>query len=166
MFTVGPLIGLTASTVVGFDIYNAPGTAATSPGIGYLANSNTLFTLDLSTGVTTSINTIGLGLTIVDIAVVPEPGSLALCGLASVAFAAYRQRSARKAWGVMRTGRRRRMCRQCSTASDRDYEGALKMRVLHRREVGDGGLRALARNEPGTVAGFLKQAPLTNSISG
>jgi hypothetical protein len=84
--------------VVGFDIFNVPGTAATSQGDAYLATGNTLYTLNLVTGVATPVGAIGSGLTILDIAVVsavPEPGTMALCGIAVAGFVGYRRRSAR-----------------------------------------------------------------------
>ena len=88
--TVAALTGVTGSTVVGFDIFNAPGTAATSPGNAFVATSTTLFSLDLNTAVATPNGTIGSGLTIVDIAaVVPEPGSVTLLGLAVVGLAGF-----------------------------------------------------------------------------
>jgi len=82
---VAALTGITGSSVVGFDIVNAPGTAATSQGAAYLADSNTFYLFNLNTGAATSVGTIGSGLTITDIAVVavPEPGTLLLGGLAA-----------------------------------------------------------------------------------
>jgi hypothetical protein len=97
---VAALTGVTASSVIGFDIFNAPGTAATSQGDAYLATGSTLYTLNLVTGVATPVGTIGSGLTIVDMAVmtvVPEPSTFALCGLAAAGFAGYRRRNALKA---------------------------------------------------------------------
>ena len=86
---VSTLNGVTGSTIVGFDIFNAPGTAAASAGTAYVATSTTLSTLNLATGVATSNGTIGSSLTIVDIAGVPEPGSVILCGLAVAGFAGF-----------------------------------------------------------------------------
>lgn len=82
---VAALTGITGSSVVGFDIVNAPGTAAASQGAAYLADSNTFYLFNLNTGAATSVGTIGSGLTIADIAVVavPEPGTLVLGGLAA-----------------------------------------------------------------------------------
>ena len=91
--SVAPLSGVTGSAVVGFDIFNAPGTAAGSAGTAFVATSSALSTLNLSTGAATSNGIIGSGLTIVDIAAVPEPGSVVLCGLAAVFFASRRRRS-------------------------------------------------------------------------
>ena len=87
--SVSALTGVTGSTIVGFDIFNAPGTAAASAGTAYVATSTTLSTLNLATGVATSNGTIGSSLTIVDIAGVPEPGSVILCGLAVAGFAGF-----------------------------------------------------------------------------
>ena len=92
--SVATLTGVTGSTVVGFDIFNAPGTAASSSGTAFVATSTNLSTLNLGTGAATSNGTIGSGLTVVDIAVVPEPGSVALCGLGAVLFAGRRRRIA------------------------------------------------------------------------
>ena len=88
--SVAALTGVVGSTIVGFDIFNAAGTAAASAGTAFVATSTTLSSLNLSTGAAASLGTIGSGLTIVDIAtVVPEPASLTLCGLAVVAFAGF-----------------------------------------------------------------------------
>ena len=88
--SVAALTGVVGSTIVGFDIFNAAGTAAASAGTAFVATSTTLSSLNLATGAAASLGTIGSGLTIVDIAtVVPEPASLTLCGLAVVAFAGF-----------------------------------------------------------------------------
>lgn len=91
--SVATLTGVTGPTIVGFDVFNAPGTAASSPGTAFVATSTALSTLNLSTGAATSNGIIGTGLTIVDIAAVPEPGSVALCGLAAVFLAGRRRRA-------------------------------------------------------------------------
>ena len=91
--TVAALSGVTGSSIVGFDIFNAPGTAAGSPGTAFIATGNTLFSLNLGTGAATSLGTIGGGFTIVDIAAVPEPSSLAFASLAIAGvIAGYRRR--------------------------------------------------------------------------
>ena len=92
--SVATLTGVTGSAIVGFDIFSAPGTAASSPGTAFVATSTNLSTLNLTTGAATPNGVIGSGLTIVDIATVPEPGSIALCGLAAVVFAGRRRRTA------------------------------------------------------------------------
>lgn len=78
---VAALAGVTGSTIVGFEIFNAPGTAAGSQGTAFVATANGLFSLDLTSGAAASLGTIGTGLTIVDIAAVPEPSSLAFASL-------------------------------------------------------------------------------------
>ena len=85
--TAATLTGVTGSSIVGFDIFNAPGTAAGSAGTAFVATSTALSTLNLATGAATPNGTIGTGLTIVDIAAVPEPGSVLLSGLAAAGFA-------------------------------------------------------------------------------
>ena len=80
--TVASLSGVNGSTIVGFDIFNAPGTAASSPGSAFLATDSQLFSLDLSTGTATNLGTIGNGFTILDIAAVPEPTTWTLTSLA------------------------------------------------------------------------------------
>ena len=94
--TVAVLVGAVGSTIVGFDIFNAPGTAAASAGTAFVATSTTLSSLNLANGTVTPIGIIGTGLTIVDIATVPEPASMTLCGLAVVTFAGF-SRKRRKA---------------------------------------------------------------------
>ena len=99
---IAALTGVTGSQIVGFDIANASGTAASSPGNAFLATNSALFSLNLSTGAATFLDTIGTGLTIVDISsvsAVPEPGSLALCSLlvAGFAFQVRNRRAAKKA---------------------------------------------------------------------
>lgn len=89
--SVGALAGVIGSTIVGFDIFNASGTAAASAGTAYVATSTTLSTLNLVTGAATLTGTIGSSLVIVDIAVVPEPGSVILCGLAVAGIAGFRR---------------------------------------------------------------------------
>jgi hypothetical protein len=92
--TVATLTGVTGSSVVGFDIFNAPGTAATSAGSAFLATSTGGFlSLDLGTAAASNIGTIGGTYTaIVDTAIVPEPSAIALGGLAAAGFAARRNR--------------------------------------------------------------------------
>ncbi len=69
-------------TIVGLDIFNGPGSAASSPGVAYVTNSVGGFrTLNLSTGATTSVGTIGGTYTSIRAIAVPEPGSLALAGM-------------------------------------------------------------------------------------
>ncbi|MFO0807362.1 MAG: DUF4394 domain-containing protein [Gemmataceae bacterium] len=94
--TVGALTGVSAASIVGFDIANVAGTAGTSQGNAYLATGTSLLSLNLTTGAATSIGTIGSGLTILDIAVVPEPGTLALCGVAAASFVGYVRRRRRE----------------------------------------------------------------------
>lgn len=97
-------LGVNASTIVGFDIFNAPGTAATSPGTAFIATSSTLFSLNLTNGVTASLGTIGTGLTIVDIAAVPEPSSLAFASLVIAGLVVgYRRRKNR--FGAVETNK-------------------------------------------------------------
>jgi trimeric autotransporter adhesin len=95
--TVATLSGVTGPTIVGFDIANAPGTAATSPGTAFLATSSALFSLDLTNGSTSSLGNIGAGLTILDIAAVPEPSSLAFASIAIVGLVAGYRRKKRNA---------------------------------------------------------------------
>ena len=106
------LSGVAASSVVGFDIFNAPGTAATSQGDAYLATASTLFTLDLSTGVATPVGAIGTGLTIVDIAVVPvpEPVPVYTCVPTCCEYAAARS-------SVMTVSKLRAWSRSCCDAT-------------------------------------------------
>jgi hypothetical protein len=80
IFSIAVLTGITASNVTGFDISGPTG-------IAYLSNNAGLFTLDVATGVATSIGNIGSGaLGIVDItaAPIPEPGSLVLLGVGAL----------------------------------------------------------------------------------
>ena len=84
---------MVGSTIVGFDIFNAPRTAAGSPGTAFIATSTSLFSLNLGTGAATSLGNFGGGFTIVDIAAVPEPSSLAFASLAIAGvIAGYRRR--------------------------------------------------------------------------
>ena len=91
----GALVGVAgANTVVGFDIFNVPGTAAASPGSAFLATTTGGFlTLNLATAATANVGTIGgTYTTIVDTAIVPEPSVFALVGIAAAGFAARRNR--------------------------------------------------------------------------
>ena len=86
--TVATLSGVIGSNVVGLDIFNAPGTAVGTPGTAFMATIFALSTLNLTSGVSSTVGLIGSGgLGIADIAVVPEPASLTFCGIALVAFA-------------------------------------------------------------------------------
>lgn len=93
--TVGGLTGVTGSTLVGFEILNLSGTAASSPGNAFLATSGSLFSLNLATGAATSLGSFAIGTNILDITAVPEPGSIALCGIA-LAGLAFRARKRQK----------------------------------------------------------------------
>ena len=84
---VAGLTGVVGSSVVGFEIESPPGTAAASPGNAFLATNSALFSLNLSTGAATSLGNFFTGTTVLDITAVPEPGSIALCGLAMTGMA-------------------------------------------------------------------------------
>ena len=99
--TVATLTGVAGSAIVGFDIFSAPGTAASSPGLAFVATgtagTGTLFSLNLTTAAATSLGTIGGTYTsVVDVATVPEPTSLAMLAFAVAGFATRRFRSGRK----------------------------------------------------------------------
>lgn len=82
LFGIGPLTGVAGSAVTGFDI------SGTS-GIAYLSTSAGLLTLTIANATAIGVGNIGSGtLGILDIsaAPVPEPGSLALCGLGAAAY--------------------------------------------------------------------------------
>jgi hypothetical protein len=95
LFTVGPL-GFNTSDLVGFDISGSTGIAyasLTAPG----GNFSQLFTINLSTGAATLVGSIGggvplQGLTVLPTAV-PEPGtlSLGLLGIGLIAYAGRRR---------------------------------------------------------------------------
>ncbi len=96
---VANLTGVTGSSVVGFDIFNAPGTAATSPGSAFLASGTggtgtvTILSLNLTTAAASNLGTLGGTYTnVVDIATVPEPSCAILFGLAAAGLASRRRR--------------------------------------------------------------------------
>lgn len=93
LFNVATLSGVTGSDVVGFDIYNVPGTGASSPGTAYLSTGSTFYTFDLNTGVATAVGNY-TGILLVDFAVVPEPGTMTMAcvGLAGAFVQARRRR--------------------------------------------------------------------------
>lgn len=92
--SVGTLTGVTGSTVVGFDIFTATGTAASTPGSAFLATgAGGFLSLNLSTAAASSIGTIGGTYTsVLDVALVPEPGCAALLSLTVTGLAARRNR--------------------------------------------------------------------------
>jgi hypothetical protein len=81
---VALLTGATASQITGFDIAGTTGTA-------FLTNGGTLFSLNLNTGAATSLGNLPAGTTLLDITAVPEPSTLALCGLTAAGLAGYRR---------------------------------------------------------------------------
>jgi len=90
MTTVGP-VSILNTNRVGFDISGMTG-------IGYVsvapAASSFLHTIDLKTGATTLIGEIGSGITVMNLSVapVPEPGTMALAGVALAGAIAYARR--------------------------------------------------------------------------
>ena len=90
---VATLSGITGASVVDLDIFS---TSGADRGTAYISNGTVFFTLDLDTGVATSLGTLAGGIS--DFAVlvtpVPEPGSLLLIGAVAA--------------GAIRTVRRRR----------------------------------------------------------
>ncbi len=86
------LSGVTITDQTGFEI---------SPtGVAYLSTPTTLYTLNLSTGVATSVGNFPVGLSAIDITAVPEPGSLALCGLTAAGLLGYARRRKQSAGPV------------------------------------------------------------------
>jgi hypothetical protein len=70
-------LGLTLTGASGFDISGATN-------IAYLTNDNAFYTVNLATGATTFVGTIGGGVNVVSIAAVPEPGTNALLIIGAV----------------------------------------------------------------------------------
>jgi hypothetical protein len=82
---IAALTGATASQITGFDVAGSTGTA-------FLTNGTSLFSLNLATGAAASLGNLPAGIgAITDITAVPEPGTLALCGLAVTGLAGYRR---------------------------------------------------------------------------
>ncbi len=92
--TVGAL-GVDFQNFTGFDVSGATGTAfasTTNPGAPTLSN---LYTINLATGAASLVGQIGSNLVLNDIAIVsavPEPSSLALLSIGSVAWLKFRRR--------------------------------------------------------------------------
>jgi hypothetical protein len=84
-----PLSGIAAGNVTGFDISGTTGTA-------FVATDTGLFSLNLSTGAATSLGNFAGGLSVVNLTAVPEPGSLALCGMAAAGLIGLARRRRKK----------------------------------------------------------------------
>jgi hypothetical protein len=91
VFNVATLSGVAAGSLIGFDVTSGTNNA-------FVATSGQLFGLNLTNGTATSLGAFPGGFVIADItSPVPEPGSLALCGLAAGSLlAAYRRRQRAK----------------------------------------------------------------------
>ena len=79
IFTVAALSGITGSSVVDMDIYS---TSSADPGTAYLSDGASLYTLNLTNGQATLVG--GLQSGISSFAIVPEPSSAALLGIAAL----------------------------------------------------------------------------------
>lgn len=85
LVTVGA-VGFDFATETGFDIYyNGTSNTAYASLTAFNGTSSDFYRIDLTTGAGTFIGTIGGGVAIRDIAVIPAPGAAALFGLATVA---------------------------------------------------------------------------------
>ncbi len=90
------LSGVTITDTTGFDISPA--------GVAYLSTPAALYTLNLATGAATLVGNFPTGLTVIDITAIPEPSSLALCGLATAGLLGYARRK-KQAWASRTSGR-------------------------------------------------------------
>jgi hypothetical protein len=78
------LTGIAGNQVVGFDFGGTTGPA-------FLTTNAGLFSLNLATGAASPLGSYAAGTTLLDVTAVPEPGTLALCGLAAAGLAGYRR---------------------------------------------------------------------------
>jgi len=77
-------LGFNVGQNVGFDVSNS--------GVAFVSNGNSLFTINLASGALSAIGTIGGGLSVTTIAVVPAPaGAAAFLGLGALALARRRR---------------------------------------------------------------------------